>query len=111
MNLSQQLIGPLVQVADSVIVVEFRRRYHAFSRAGNELHFRSNRHHDWSAVAGLHSPAPGARGSDPADLAILLHAKVDGLAPFVVLVVVIASRIQQKVSSDAAHVAQQRSGD
>ena len=111
MNLCEQFIRPLVQMPDAVIVVELRGRYQAFSRMGNQLYFCSDGHHDGSAVAGLHGPAARARGSDPADFAILFHAKVNRLAPLVILVVIIAARVEQKISSDAAHIAQQRRGD
>src|SRR2546422_8433328 len=45
-----------------------------------------------------------SRGGDPADRAVLLQAEVDRLAPFVVLVVVIAARIEAQVAADRAHV-------
>src|SRR5262249_51521169 len=48
------------------------------------------------------------RGRDPAGLAVLLHAEVDRLAPLVVLVVVVAARVEAQVAADRAHVAQMR---
>src|SRR5439155_5772219 len=63
MDLGQQLIGTLIEVTNPVIIVEFRSRYHALSRGGNQLHSSSDRHHHGGAVAGLNGPAPGTRGA------------------------------------------------
>src|SRR5262249_8996 len=54
-------------------------------------------------------------GSDPADAAVglrdggpggRLHTKTDGFAPLVVLVVVVAARVEAQIAAQGAHVAQ-----
>ena len=61
-------------------------------------------------VGRRHRQAALARGGDPAGLAVLLHAEVDRLAPVLVLVVVVAARVQAQVAAQRAHVAQMRRG-
>ena len=54
------------------------------------------------------------RGLDrarPSSVAVLLHAEVDRLAPLVVLVVVVAARVEAEVAAERAHVAQVRRRD
>src|SRR5580692_10299569 len=98
-------------MADSVIVIKLGGRDQSLSRTRNQFHLRSDGHHHWGAVARLDGPATRAGWSHPADVTVFLHAKVDSLPPLVVLIVVIASCVEQKVPADAAHIAQQRCGD
>ena len=51
------------------------------------------------------------RRRHPADRPVLLHAEVDRLPPLVVLVVVVAARVEQQVAAERAHVAQRRRRD
>ena len=48
----------------------------------------------------------GLDGRHPAVVAVLLHAEIDRLAPLVVLVVVVAARVEAEVAAERAHVAQ-----
>src|SRR5207247_3046634 len=102
--LGKDFIGPALQVVDAVVVVEILERDLAFASRRDELHAGADRHQRRRAVGRRHRHAALARGGDPADRAVLLQAEVDRLAPFVILVVVIAARIEAQVAADRAHV-------
>ena len=53
-----------------------------------------------SRVGRRHRPAAMAAGGDEADLAVLLHAEVDGLPPLVGLVVVVAARVDTEIAAE-----------
>src|SRR6185295_14638737 len=69
------------------------------------------RNHQRRKIGGLNRPALGARRRDPANVAVFLHAEVDAFAPLVILIVVIAPRVEQQVAADRSHVSEYRSRD
>src|SRR6185503_5046774 len=87
-HLGQDLVGPALEVIDAVVVVEVFQRHLALAERGNQLHLRPERHQRRRAIGGGHGDAALAGRRDPADVAVLLQAEVDRLAPLVILVVV-----------------------
>src|SRR5262249_1322015 len=61
---------------------------------------------DGGGVARRNRQTDFALGSDPADRTVALHAEVDGAAPLVVLIVIVAAGVQADVPPDRPHVAQ-----
>ena len=53
----------------------------------------------------------GEPGATQQIVAVLLHAEVDRLAPLVVLVVVVAARVEEDVAAERPHVAERRRRD
>src|SRR5207245_9450666 len=98
--LGKDFIGPAFQIIDAVVVVEILQRDFALARRRDELYLGAEREQRRRAVGGRHGHAALARRGDPADRAVLLQAEVDRLAPFVVLVVVIAARIEAQVAAE-----------
>ena len=108
----EDLVRPARQVVDAVVLVEARRRGISRSPARRyERHLRAERDQRRRGVGRRDREAALARGRDPAGLAVLLHAEVDRLAPLVVLVVVVAARVEAEVAAERAHVAQVRRRD
>src|SRR5207253_468471 len=85
--------------------------HHPLPLGPREPELRAQRHHDRGHVRRADGPAARAGGRHPADMAVLLHAEVDRLAPLVGLIVVVAARIETEIAAQRAHVAEQGSGD
>ena len=108
----EDLVGTPRQVVDAVVLVEIgdgdlsrrRRADTSVTRAPSASSTGAVSVDDTARHFGL-------AGRDPAGLAVLLHAEVDRLAPLVVLVVVVAARVEAEVAAERAHVAQVRRRD
>src|SRR5438552_17106714 len=104
------LIGLLRVVIDPVVVVEPARWDYALTLRSHKPVFRPNRRHHRRDAGRADRPAPRRRRRHPADGAVFFHAEVDRLPPLVALNVVIAAGIETPVSTERAHVAEERRG-
>ena len=111
MNVNQQFVRTLLQIIDAVVVIEPGRLNHPLAQRGNQSKPRANRDHDGNQIAGLHGPAFRASRRHPTHVAVLLQTEVDRLAPFIILIVIIAARVEQQIAANGSHVAQYRRGD
>src|SRR5688500_734977 len=108
LNINQKFISTFVQVIYAIVVVQTGRINEPFAKRGSETQLRADCNHDRHEVGRLHRPALGAAGSHPTNVAILLQTEVDAFAPFIILVVVVATCVEQEVAADRAHIAQER---
>src|SRR6266571_3656402 len=107
----EDLVRALRQVIDPVAPVEIPRLDRARAFLRDQLDPRAVGAQDRGGVARGHGQADVAPGRDPADIAVALHAEVDGAAPLVVLVVVVAPRVEADVAADRPHVPEDRGRD
>ena len=109
-DLGQDLVRLARDVVDAIVVVQARQLEFALARRRHQAHLRAQRDQGRRGIGRGHGEAALARGRDPAGRAFLLHAVTDRLAPFLVLVVVVAARVQAQIAAQRAHVAQMRRG-
>ena len=100
-----------MQVVDAVVVVQTVSIDDAFTECRHKAQLRTDRHHHRHQVRRLHSPAFGTAGSNPAYVTIFLQTEVNAFAPLVILIVIIATCVEQEVAADGAHVAEDRRRD
>ena len=109
----EDLVGRRGQIVDAVVAIEVRER-HVARAAGARRSVTVGAERDAARARCRSTRRPGTSGSTVATqqrLAIFLHAEVDRLPPFVVLVVVVAARIQAEIAAERPHGAQVRRGD
>src|SRR6185295_4308401 len=105
-HVHQDFIGLLGEIVDSIVLVEPACGDHTLTLGSHEPVFGTDRDHHRGDVRRADGPAARRRRRHPADVAVLLHAEVDRLPPLVALIVVVAARVEAKISAEGAHVAE-----
>src|SRR5215831_12001416 len=96
---------------DAVVFVESGERHFALIRLRDEPDARAKSHQYRGRVRRRNGHALRTTWSDPTGCAVFLQAETDGFSPFVVLIVIIAPRVEAEVSAKRGHVSDLGRGD